>query len=98
LRFLIDECLHTSLVAEAIARGHEAQHVNWLGLRGETDWNLMRRIIADDCTFVTNNASDFRKLYRREAIHPVSSSLFRKCRPPGSEGSSTCYSMSLAMV
>ena len=69
MRFLIDECLHTSLVAEAVSRGHEAQHVNWLGLSGETDWNLMPRIIEGDFVFVTNNASDFRKLYLREPIH-----------------------------
>ncbi len=69
MRFLIDECLHTSLVGEAVARGHEAQHVNWLGLSGEADWDLMPRIVEGDFTFVTNNAADFRRLYRREVIH-----------------------------
>lgn len=69
MRFLIDECLHTSLVEVAQARSHEAWHVNWLGLSGTTDWDLMPRIIADDCTFVTNNAADFRRLYAREEVH-----------------------------
>lgn len=69
MKFLVDECLHTSLVAVAEARGHEARHVNWLGLSGETDWGLMPRIIAEDFTFVTNNARDFRKLYAREEVH-----------------------------
>lgn len=69
MRFLVDECLHTSLVAVAEARGHEARHINWLGLSGETDWDLMPRIIAEDFTFVTNNARDFRKLYAREKVH-----------------------------
>ena len=69
MKFLIDECLHTSLVAIAIERGHEASHVNWLGLSGTTDWGLMPRIIAEDFTFVTNNAADFRALYRRENLH-----------------------------
>lgn len=69
MKFLVDECLHTSLVAVAQARGHEARHVNWLGLSGETDWGLMPRIIAEDFTFVTNNARDFRKLYAREELH-----------------------------
>lgn len=69
MRFLIDECLHTSLVAVAERRGHEARHVNWLGLSGETDWNLMLRIVAEDFTFVTNNARDFRKLYGRQPLH-----------------------------
>ncbi len=69
MKFLVDECLHTSLVAVAEGRGHEARHVNWLGLSGETDWNLMPRIIAEDFTFVTNNARDFRKLYAQEELH-----------------------------
>lgn len=69
MKFLVDECLHTSLVAVAETRGHEARHVNWLGLSGETDWDLMPRIIAEDFTFVTNNARDFRKLYAREELH-----------------------------
>lgn len=69
MKFLIDECLHTSLVEVAQQRGHEAQHVIWLGLSGATDWKLMQRIADDDFTFVTNNAVDFRKLYARQAIH-----------------------------
>ncbi|CCV11889.1 DUF5615 family PIN-like protein [Mesorhizobium sp. STM 4661] len=69
MRFLIDECLHTSLVAVVRERGHEASHVNWLGLSGETDWGLMPRIIEGDFTFVTNNAKDFRKLYAKEPVH-----------------------------
>lgn len=69
MKVLVDECLHTSLVAVAEARGHEARHVNWLGLSGETDWDLMPRIIAEDFTFVTNNARDFRKLYARQELH-----------------------------
>lgn len=40
-----------------------------LGLSGETDWDLMPRIVAEDYTFVTNNARDFRKLYAKEALH-----------------------------
>ncbi|MDK4734775.1 DUF5615 family PIN-like protein [Rhizobium sp. CNPSo 3490] len=69
MKFLIDECLHTSLVAMAQEHGHDCFHVNWLGLRGETDWDLMPRIIAEDFTFVTNNARDFRKLYAKEELH-----------------------------
>lgn len=69
MKFLIDECLHTSLVAVAQDHGHDCFHVNWLGLSGETDWDLMPRIIANDFTFVTNNARDFRKLYASEELH-----------------------------
>jgi predicted nuclease of predicted toxin-antitoxin system len=69
VKFLTDECLHTSLVAVAQERGHEASHLNWLGLSGETDWGLMPRIIEGDFTFVTNNAKDFKKLYAKEPVH-----------------------------
>lgn len=69
MKFLIDECLHTSLVAVAQNRGHECSHVNWLGLSGETDWDLMPRIVDGNFTFVTNNARDFRKLYAKEELH-----------------------------
>ncbi|MFW2229650.1 DUF5615 family PIN-like protein [Rhizobium sp. CRRU65] len=70
MKFLIDECLHTSLVAVAQDHGHDCFHVNWLGLSGETDWDLMLpRIVAEDFTFVTNNARDFRKLYAKERLH-----------------------------
>lgn len=69
MNFLIDECLHTSLVEVAIGRGHEATHVNYRGLSGVQDWNLMAPIREGELTFVTNNARDFRRLYAREALH-----------------------------
>jgi predicted nuclease of predicted toxin-antitoxin system len=69
VRFLIDECLHTSLVDVARQHGHEAHHVNWLGLSGVTDRGLMPRIVDGDFTFVTNNAADFRRLYARQQLH-----------------------------
>jgi hypothetical protein len=53
------------VLAVAQDHGHDCFHVNWLGLSGETDWDLMPRIVAEDFTFVTNNARDFRKLYAR---------------------------------
>ena len=69
MKLLIDECLHTSLVGTAEMHGHEARHVNWLGLSGQTDWGLMQRIVAEDFAFVTNNARDFMKLFAREPLH-----------------------------
>lgn len=53
----------------AAQHGHEGHHVVWLGLSGETDWDLMPRIIEENFTFVTNNAADFRKLFAREELH-----------------------------
>lgn len=69
MNFLIDECLHTSLVAVAMERGHEATHVNFRGLSGAKDWNLMAPIRDGGFTLVTNNAKDFRRLYARQEIH-----------------------------
>jgi predicted nuclease of predicted toxin-antitoxin system len=69
MRFLIDECLHTSLVALAHDAGHVCQHVNFLGLGGHKDWQLMTRIRREDFTLVTNNGTDFAALYAKEEIH-----------------------------
>jgi len=69
LNFLIDECLHTSLVEVAQQRGHEAAHVTWRGMGGMQDWNLMAPIQEEFLTFVTNNAKDFRRLYAEAEIH-----------------------------
>ena len=69
IKLLIDECLHTSLVQTANARQYEAYHVVHLGMSGLKDHELMRIIRARDFTFVTNNALDFRRLFRGEPIH-----------------------------
>lgn len=70
LSFLIDECLHTSLVEIAVSLGYTAYHIEHLGLKGAPDWQLWKRVLRDDMVFVTNNAQDFRKLSRRTELHP----------------------------
>ena len=70
VKFLIDECLHTSLVKVATDRFYEAYHVAHLGMSGLKDHELMLRIRDEDFTLVTNNAIDFRRLFRKEQIHP----------------------------
>ena len=69
MRFLIDECLHPTLADVAHGAGHEAHHVNFLGLASTKDHDLMPRILEGDFVFVTNNAADFRHLYQAQAIH-----------------------------
>jgi predicted nuclease of predicted toxin-antitoxin system len=69
VKLLIDECLHTSLVELAHAAGHVADHVNYLGLGGLKDWQLMATIRQQEYTFVTNNRSDFLALHGREPLH-----------------------------
>ena len=69
MRFLIDECLHIGLVSVANRLNHEAHHLTHLGMGGLKDHEIMPRIRDDEFTFVTNNAVDFRRLYRREDLH-----------------------------
>ena len=70
IRLLIDECLHTSLVKVATDRLYEAYHVAHRGMSGLKDHELMLRIRGEDFTLVTNNAVDFRRLFRKEHLHP----------------------------
>jgi hypothetical protein len=48
MKFLIEECLHTSLVTLPHDAGHVCEHVNFLGLGGHKDWQLMTRIRRED--------------------------------------------------
>ena len=69
MRFLIDECLSIDLVSVASQAGHEAQHVAHVGRAGWKDWNVAAYASAGDFVLVTNNASDFRRLYAVQALH-----------------------------
>lgn len=57
------------LVELAHAAGCVADHVNYLGLGGLKDWQLMGTIRQQDYAFVTNNCSDFLALHGREPLH-----------------------------
>jgi predicted nuclease of predicted toxin-antitoxin system len=69
MKFLIDECLHTSLVTLAHEAGHLCEHVNFVGLGGRKDWQLMSKIRSEGYTLVTNNRTDFVALYSKEELH-----------------------------
>lgn len=69
MRFLIDECLSVDLVTIAGQAGHEAQHVARIGKAGWKDWNVVHYARHGDFILVTNNASDFRRLYAAEPLH-----------------------------
>lgn len=68
-RLLFDECLHTSLVQVATDLGYEAYHVAYLGMAGLKDHELMLKIRESEYTFVTNNAIDFRRLFKNESLN-----------------------------
>jgi hypothetical protein len=62
VKLLIDECLSPELAKRAEAARHAgSSHVAWLGRSGASDRALMPFIHADDWTFVTGNAVDFRR-------------------------------------
>jgi predicted nuclease of predicted toxin-antitoxin system len=69
MRFLIDECLSIDLVLTANHAGHEAQHIARLGKAGWKDWNVAGYAAEGDFVLVTNNASDFRRLYAAHSLH-----------------------------
>lgn len=69
MRFLIDECLTVTLPQVAHKLGYEAYHVAHISLAGTIDEKLMPFIQKGDLTFVTNNATDFRRLYQVTELH-----------------------------
>ena len=69
MRFLIDECLSIRLVAVAGQASHDAHHVAQIGRAGWKDWNVVGYARDGDFILVTNNASDFRRLYAAQPLH-----------------------------
>lgn len=70
MRLLIDECLSPALVREAQVAGSEAYHVAHVGRAGLADWAVVALALERDLILVTNNASDFRRLYATQELHP----------------------------
>jgi len=69
VKFLIDECLHTSLTDVANKAGHEAHHVTRRGWSGFKDHQLREVVLREEFVFATNNARDFRKLMGEIDLH-----------------------------
>ncbi len=70
MRLWFDEDLSPTLVWVANERGLEATCNRDRGTLGSTDLQLRRLVQAEGYVFVTDNASDFRPMYARDAIHP----------------------------
>jgi len=70
LRFLIDECLHLSLVRIANDAGFEAYHVVHRGWAGLPDHRLLDYVLREELTLVTNNGKDFKRLMTSAGVHP----------------------------
>ena len=58
------------LAREAERAGYEAHHVAHLGKASWKDWTIRDYAVKRDFILVTNNASDFRKLYAVGDVHP----------------------------
>jgi predicted nuclease of predicted toxin-antitoxin system len=69
MRFLIDECLSPALVSTVIEAGFECTCVRDRGLLGAKDPWLMKFLIKEEFTLVTENADDFRALFGQVALH-----------------------------
>jgi len=70
IRFLIDENLSPRLTETAQAFGFVAFHVAHRGWAALKDPQVLRRILDEDLTIVTNNWDDFRPMLRRQEVHP----------------------------
>lgn len=81
MRFLIDECLHTSLTRTANDAGFEAYHVVHRGWAGVPDHRLLDHVLREELTFVTNNGRDFKKLMSEVGLHP-GLVVIRQCVEP----------------
>jgi len=69
MKFLIDECLHTSLVTLAHEAGHLCDHVNFLGLGGHKDWQLMTKNPQRGLHLRHQQPHDFTSLCAKEELH-----------------------------
>jgi predicted nuclease of predicted toxin-antitoxin system len=70
IQFLIDENLSPRLVETAHTFGYNAYHVAHRGWSSLKDPEVLRRVLAEDLTIVTNNWIDFRPMLEREEVHP----------------------------
>jgi predicted nuclease of predicted toxin-antitoxin system len=54
----------------AHARGYEATHVNYYGLRQWKDWDILKVAEEEGWVLVTNNAIEFRGRFHNLEVHP----------------------------
>ena len=68
--FLIDECLSRALAKSARDQGFDGYHVRAIGLGGNPDKVVAEYALANGMVVVTNDARDYRAIYRRFVLHP----------------------------
>jgi predicted nuclease of predicted toxin-antitoxin system len=70
VKLWFDEDLSPTLVQVVNERGFEATCNRDRGVLGHTDHELRRLVQSQGFVFVTDNASDFVAMYKREDAHP----------------------------
>ena len=71
MRLFIDECLSPLLASRLNAtEEYDAIHPLDVGRRGEADYTILNRCLAEDRVIVSENARDFRKLLGKVELHP----------------------------
>lgn len=70
LAFLVDENLTPVLAEMAQERGFHAMHATWVKLGGRKDYEVASYAINNNMILVTNDMTDFRRIYRRRKLHP----------------------------
>ena len=71
MKFLLDECLSHTYVADFAARGYpDVIHPINVGLRRTRDDILLARAIAEDRIIISANVRDCRKWLALASIHP----------------------------
>ena len=71
MKLFVDECLSPQLAIRLNKAGrYDAVHPLHVGRRGEPDYRVLERCIAEDRVIVTQNATDFRRLIGKSEIHP----------------------------
>jgi predicted nuclease of predicted toxin-antitoxin system len=69
ITFLVDENLSPQLTRTAQAFGYPAFHINHRGWSSLPDPEVLRYVLEEDLTLVTNNWDDFRPMLARAAVH-----------------------------
>lgn len=70
MRFFIDEDLSPKLARECHQAGYDATSVRDRGMLNASDREVSALCFAEDRVLVTNNATDFLELAKRDGVHP----------------------------
>ena len=79
-RFLIDENITPALVEIGKERGIFVQHVAHIGMASAHDFEVVAHAVRNDMICVTNDRSDYLRLYAKQDVHPGLAIVMRNVR------------------